>query len=170
MAMSTCRECGKAVSTLAKTCPHCGVPKPVKKIKKTTKAKTTKLKTRVSAAKKMMDVMCTNSNCSAWLHPSNVPYEKNLTIYRCPRCQETMKKYSAKIPEVLKRRKMYKEIHEENHAEVSSLRKKMQSKTYTPSNTSSTPSSSSTNYKSSSNEKSAYDKFADGNLDLATAF
>ena len=65
---------------------------------------------------------------------------------------------------------MDKEIHEENHAEVSSLRKKMQSKTYTPSNTSSTPSSSSTNYKSSSNEKSAYDKFADGNLDLATAF
>ena len=31
MAMSKCRECGKAVSTLAKTCPHCGVPKPVKK-------------------------------------------------------------------------------------------------------------------------------------------
>ena len=34
MAMSKCKECGKAVSTLAKTCPSCGVPKPVKKIKK----------------------------------------------------------------------------------------------------------------------------------------
>tara|TARA_B100001123_G_C14817855_1_gene830953 strand:+ start:152 stop:259 length:108 start_codon:yes stop_codon:yes gene_type:complete len=33
MAMSKCKECGKAVSTLAKTCPSCGVPKPVKKIK-----------------------------------------------------------------------------------------------------------------------------------------
>jgi len=169
MAISKCRECGKAVSTLAKTCPHCGVPKPVKKTTKKIK-KTTKVKTRISAPKKMMDVMCTNSNCSAWLHPSNVPYEKNLTIYKCPRCQETMKKYSAKIAEVLKRRKMYQEIHEENHAEVSSLRKNMQSKTYAPSSTSSTPSSSSTNYKNSSNEKSAYDKFADGNLDLATAF
>ena len=33
MAMSECRECGKSVSTMAKTCPACGVPKPVKKIK-----------------------------------------------------------------------------------------------------------------------------------------
>ena len=31
--MSKCRECGKSVSTMAKTCPACGVPKPVKKIK-----------------------------------------------------------------------------------------------------------------------------------------
>ena len=31
MAMSNCRECGKAVSTLAKTCPNCGVPKPTLK-------------------------------------------------------------------------------------------------------------------------------------------
>ena len=37
MALSNCRECGKSVSTLAKTCPHCGVPKPVKKIKKVSK-------------------------------------------------------------------------------------------------------------------------------------
>ena len=34
MAMSECRECGKAVSTLAKTCPSCGVPKPAKVLKK----------------------------------------------------------------------------------------------------------------------------------------
>ena len=34
MAMSKCRECGKAVSTLAKTCPSCGVPKPTKILKK----------------------------------------------------------------------------------------------------------------------------------------
>ena len=33
MALSKCRECGKSVSTKAKTCPACGVPKPVKKIK-----------------------------------------------------------------------------------------------------------------------------------------
>ena len=33
MAMSNCKECGKAVSTLAKTCPKCGVPKPASKLK-----------------------------------------------------------------------------------------------------------------------------------------
>ena len=38
MAMSKCKECGKAVSTLAKTCPNCGVPKPAKKLKKITKS------------------------------------------------------------------------------------------------------------------------------------
>jgi hypothetical protein len=80
-----------------------------------------------------------------------------------------MKKYSAKVAEDDKRRvkgmaqAMYKKLHEENAAEVNRLRKNMQSKSYTQSSTS-------TNYKSSSNEKSAYDKFADGNLDLATAF
>ena len=33
MAMSNCKECGKAVSTLAKTCPNCGVAKPASKLK-----------------------------------------------------------------------------------------------------------------------------------------
>ena len=37
MAMSKCKECGKAVSTLAKTCPNCGVPKPTLKKKTLTK-------------------------------------------------------------------------------------------------------------------------------------
>lgn len=36
MALSTCKECGGKVSTLAKTCPHCGVPNPAIK-KKTSK-------------------------------------------------------------------------------------------------------------------------------------
>lgn len=31
MAMKACRECGKEVSTEAKTCPHCGVKSPVRK-------------------------------------------------------------------------------------------------------------------------------------------
>jgi ribosomal protein L37E len=46
MAMSNCKECGKAVSTLAKTCPSCGVPKPAKVLKKKTSTKkiTTKIK------------------------------------------------------------------------------------------------------------------------------
>ena len=159
--MSKCRECGKAVSTLAKTCPHCGVPKPVKKIKKVVRKNTTAPK-----SKKMMDLMCANSNCTVWLHPVNVPYQRNISFYKCPRCDGSMKKYSSKVAEDDKRRvrgMMYKKIHEENEAEVSRLRKSSPWK-------SNTPSSTSTNYKSSSNEKGAYDKFMDGNLDLATAF
>ena len=31
MAMTACKECGKAVSTEAKTCPHCGTSAPAKK-------------------------------------------------------------------------------------------------------------------------------------------
>ena len=34
MAMTTCRECEKPVSTEAKTCPHCGTSAPAKKKKK----------------------------------------------------------------------------------------------------------------------------------------
>jgi RNA polymerase subunit RPABC4/transcription elongation factor Spt4 len=33
MAMSNCKECGKQVSTTAKTCPNCGAPKPTEKKK-----------------------------------------------------------------------------------------------------------------------------------------
>ena len=31
MAMSKCKECGKSISTLAKTCPGCGAPNPTGK-------------------------------------------------------------------------------------------------------------------------------------------
>ena len=33
MAMSTCKECGSEVSTLAKTCPGCGVSNPGQAVK-----------------------------------------------------------------------------------------------------------------------------------------
>ncbi len=170
MAMSKCRECGKGVSTLAKTCPHCGVPKPTKKTKKVTK------KTTAPKSTKVMDLMCANSNCTAWLHPANVPYRGDISFYKCPRCDGSMKKYSAKVAEDDKRRvkgmaqAMYKKLHEENAAEVARLRKSSQSKSYNPSSTSTTLSSTSTNYNKSSVEKGAYDKFLDGSLDLATAF
>ena len=36
MAMSNCKECGKQVSTTAKTCPNCGAPKPTEKKEKNT--------------------------------------------------------------------------------------------------------------------------------------
>ena len=46
MALSKCVECGKEVSTLAKTCPHCGAPKPaLKKKSKSNKNKSYNPKT-----------------------------------------------------------------------------------------------------------------------------
>jgi len=33
MALANCKECGKKVSTSAKSCPSCGVPSPTKKEK-----------------------------------------------------------------------------------------------------------------------------------------
>jgi hypothetical protein len=176
MAMSKCRECGKAVSTLAKTCPHCGVPKPVKKIKKILKKKN---------SIKKMKICCFSSGCQNMLKPVSVNHSTDLSKFYCSRCGGGMKKYSAKealdnmqrVKDLqdknlkrLERAAMYKKLHDENETEINRLRKNMKSKTYTPSSSTSAPSSSSTNYKSSSNEKSAYDKFADGNLDLATAF
>ena len=34
MAMSNCKECGKQVSTTAKTCPNCGASEPTEKKEK----------------------------------------------------------------------------------------------------------------------------------------
>ena len=39
MAMTTCRECDKQVSTEAKVCPHCGTDRPAKKKAKSGKGK-----------------------------------------------------------------------------------------------------------------------------------
>lgn len=43
MAMSKCKECGKSISTLAKTCPSCGAPNPTRK-DKSSKSKTQSFK------------------------------------------------------------------------------------------------------------------------------
>ena len=147
------------------------IKKKTKKVKKKTK-KVTK-KTTTAKSKKVIDLMCANSYCTAWLHPVNVPYRIDISFYKCPRCGESMKKYSAKVAEDDKRRvkgMMYKKLHDENAAQVTRLRESSQSKTYSPSSTYSTSSGTSSNYNKSSTEKGAYDKFLDGSLDLATAF
>lgn len=157
MAMSKCRECGKAVSTLAKTCPNCGVSKPVKKIKKVVRKKNTLIK-----SKAMMDLMCANSNCNVWLHPVNVPHQVDISFYKCPRCNQSMKKYSDKVAEDDRRRIQgikHKIQNDKIHSAVSRSIENTKLKDFT-----------STNQNSSAVEKNVYDKFADGNLDLATAF
>ena len=36
MGLANCKECGKKVSTTAKSCPNCGAPKPTEKKEKNT--------------------------------------------------------------------------------------------------------------------------------------
>ena len=64
MAMSKCRECGKAVSTLAKTCPSCGVPKPAKVLKKKTSTK--KITTKIKKDKTYVWAHCKSNSCKGF--------------------------------------------------------------------------------------------------------
>ena len=201
--MSKCRECGKAVSTLAKTCPNCGVPKPVKKTKKVSKKKSIK----------KIKICCSSSECQNWFKPVTVNESKDLSKFSCSRCGGTVKKYSSKTEEEERRKikeqteqiakklkkvwvhcRNYKckdytqmlHIYEEYiNLDLCSFcgSKVMEAKMvngkpvmptggiYDKIKDKDEVQSSSKNYsKNSSIEKSAYDKFFDGTLDLATAF
>ena len=162
MAMSKCRECGKAVSTLAKTCPHCGVPKPVKKNKSKTKTKkktiikksTTKdivpdVKNYVKNNEKIW-VHCRNYKCRDYTQMYQI-YEDYLNLDKCSFCQS--KFIEAKLTNgkpIMPSDGIYDKLKDKK-SEFSSTR-------------------STTSSKSTSAEKGAYDKFLDGSLDLATAF
>ena len=52
MALSNCKECDGKVSTLAKTCPHCGVPNPAIKTKTSIKTKSPTVSPSKSAKEK----------------------------------------------------------------------------------------------------------------------
>ena len=84
MALKPCKECNKKISTLAKVCPSCGVPKP-----------TTIKKNSNSTSKQTMNVCCSNVHCTAWLKPAKVP-KKKLSFYKCPRCSMLMKLFTKK--------------------------------------------------------------------------
>ena len=106
MALSTCKECNGKVSTLAKTCPHCGVTKPATIIKK-------KSKRIIKPSGDVMDIMCANVHCTAWLNPVNVP-KKKLSLYKCPRCNQGMKTYSERVVEDDRRRIQSRQVTNEN--------------------------------------------------------
>jgi ribosomal protein L37E len=170
MAMSKCRECGKAVSTLAKTCPHCGVPKPVKKITKKVKKKKKNKETFISkgvnefkrglttpTSKKgalsgdfnKVWAHCRNYKCRDYTQVYNI-YKDYLDIERCKLCKSAF--MEAKIENgnpIMPTGGIYDKL-------------KDKSEIYTSSKSSSS--------KRTSSDKGVYDKFADGKLDLATAF
>ena len=69
--MSNCKECGKAVSTLAKTCPSCGVPKPAKVLKKKTSTK--KITTKIKKDKTYVWAHCKSSSCKGFDQMLKIP-------------------------------------------------------------------------------------------------
>ncbi len=164
--MSKCRECGKAVSTFAKTCPHCGVPKPTKKTKKVVKKPKPKINKivkketkkiqqnieRISENFKKVWVHCSNRKCRDFTQMYQI-YESYVGLDTCNLCRSKFTKASLREG---------KPIMPTTGASYSA--------------SASRSSGSSVNYKSSnvsnstSADKGVYDKFADGNLDLATAF
>ena len=87
--MSKCKECGKAVSTLAKTCPNCGVPKPT--LKKKTLAKKISKKTKKSTARDVSWSHCSNKECRDYSAMYRIP-NSALSKRVCIRCKEPLKK------------------------------------------------------------------------------
>jgi ribosomal protein L37E len=86
MAMSKCRECGKAVSTLAKTCPSCGVPKPAKVLKKKTSTKkTTSTAKRINKNKEGIWAHCRNYQCRDYTQMYKIP-KSYLDFEKCKLC------------------------------------------------------------------------------------
>ena len=57
MAMSKCKECGKSISTLAKTCPGCGAPSPTKKTSSKEKKSKTKTPIQIIAIVVMLGLL-----------------------------------------------------------------------------------------------------------------
>ena len=182
--MSKCRECGKAVSTLAKTCPHCGVPKPVKKTtkvqKKTTKKIKPKLKNKIVGKNKYVWAHCSRSGCKELSQMYQIK-EEALGLRVCGACQGFLikAKYENGVPVMpnkidLKRTERQKNIsrialrQKEVELQTDAYNKAMENRTLITSNRSKSYREQSS--QSSSSNKGVYDKFADGNLDLATAF
>ena len=73
MAMSKCKECGKAVSTLAKTCPNCGVPKPTLKKKTLTKKISKKTKRSINPYQDVSWSHCSNTYCKDYTQMYRIP-------------------------------------------------------------------------------------------------
>ena len=164
MAMSNCRECGKAVSTKAKTCPNCGVPKPAKKLK-IKKLKTKKKKTPSPEDKGYIDWV------NKWGKKKEGKYGK--LYVHCP--DKSCNEFSAVnvIPHTAlgKRvcvcgKKLIPYDYEGGRPVMP------EGRSYTPNPSYKPPSSqsSSSSNNSQSGDGDAFEKFSAGKLDLATSF
>tara|TARA_B100002019_G_scaffold246607_1_gene224570 strand:+ start:2605 stop:3306 length:702 start_codon:yes stop_codon:yes gene_type:complete len=146
MAMSNCRECGKSVSTLAKTCPKCGVPKPTKKTKNKRKSKNGK---SILATAKVW-AHCRNYKCRDYTQLYKI-YKDYLNIETCNVCKSVFMETKMKNGKPI--------------MPTDGIYDKIKDKTSNYSSGSKTSIS-----KNSSSEKDIIDKFGEGTLDLPTAF
>lgn len=169
MAMSNCKECGKAVSTLAKTCPSCGVPKPAKVLKKKTIKKTKK-----EQEPTWVQVHCANYGCDDHGQMDQIP-SGALGVRICGNCKQYLKEGK---PAITPRKRVKKKSKPDDNINT-------EWKTPTQIDYEIDPGSSGyaeyikqnpdyekqkTKVQNTSVEGNVFDKFADGHLDLATAF
>ena len=171
MAMSNCRECGKAVSTKAKTCPHCGISKPASKLKIKKKASkkssmTKDITPNISNAPPRSKnfksqgkdegkygkiyVHCPDKSCNKFSEVNLIPH--TALGNRVCTCGKKLIPYDYEGGRpVMPRGHLYRP-----------------NPSYEPPSSQSSSSSSSSS--NSQSENNTFDKFMNGNLDLATSF
>ena len=173
MAMSKCRECGKAVSTLAKTCPSCGVPKPAKKkIAKKNLAKTKSKVRAESRTKKLSNdnyvwAHCKSSSCKDFSQMQQIPITA-IGKRICSACRGYLKKAKyvdgSPIMPVKKFEKKntisqgiedFKRGFNTSPEEIDVMNAQTEKSTIT---------------QATSGQKDTFEKFLAGELDLATSF
>ena len=152
MAMSNCKECGKAVSTLAKTCPSCGVPKPAKVLKKKTSTKkTTSTAKKINKNKEGIWAHCRNYQCRDYTQMYKIP-KSALDFEKCKLCGSMFWE-----PKTVNGKPVMPS--DGTYDKIQNRIQKAHDKTETSSTT-----------QTKSGEGNVFDKFNDSTLDLATAF
>ena len=147
MALSTCKECDGKVSTLAKTCPHCGAPTPAIKKKTSKKDKDSRIWAH-----------CSNKRCEDYTQMYRL-YSSKLKSDTCIICNS-----------------LFKQATMENGRPVMpskiDFNNKPAKKNSTPwgSEPPKKTASSSTSIPTTPSNDTSWERFMDGKFDLKTAF
>ena len=171
MAMSECRECGKEVSTLAKTCPNCGVPKPAKTAKKNL-AKTKSKVRAESRTKKLSNdnyvwAHCKSSSCKDFSQMQQIPITA-IGKRICSACRGYLKKAKYVDGSPIMPVKKFEKKNPISQGIVDFKRGFNTTPEEIDEMNAQTENSSTT--QTTSGQKDAFSKLMDGQLDLATAF
>jgi hypothetical protein len=197
MAMSNCKECGKAVSTLAKTCPSCGVPKPAQILKKKTSTKknitkSKKEKPNVSSTKKTSKgEYVYNPNTGSYdkqskkikkdsSYDSNTGYNPKTGSFERESKkdkvddlylkQQELEKKEIELLEIENKRRISNQEEEERREQRQRTARQEAINYQTEVSNQKRDTIVSSPVKTTPGEGNVFDKFADGHLDLATAF
>lgn len=147
MALSNCKECDGKVSTLAKTCPHCGAPKPSIKKKTSKKDKDSRIWAH-----------CSNKRCKDYTQMYRL-YSSKLKSDTCIICNSLFKQATMENGRPVMPSKI----------DFNNKPAKKNSKpwgTEPPKKTA----SSSTSIPTTPSNDTSWERFMDGKLDLKTAF